>query len=412
MIFLKESLYGWGVCDIPMPRAAYDIFSDRRQKHIWKFFPDRRKKGIKPNTLLNISKMFIEDIPYLHLLLLSIVSVSCMVFIYLGSKIIPNPPEKQISGLVDITVHMIEDIKTGPKPLVKITPPPVKEKDVSIKTIKKLPLQEHEKKPEPKLFSKTMVNKKTKPITIKRESYIHEETFPKTSRRLRMAHKPATRVKPVVPAAPVFDNPVPSNKIDMKTPVTGKRKFEISRVQSSLSHSKTKTFIKQQGKPPEIPFLSNRSQRNYVISRKDQGVHTPTTEFTPTRPVESDEISLHETDLTEKRYSSQKNLMHVNLNNKAPYLSGDITIDEIDPSQLISLNEFNVCIDPQEEFRLKMQLASLLDKPDGCATDGIRFFFKYTESAYTIKVDIYDPQGRLSGDRCEVLGRAIECVKN
>jgi len=333
------------------------------------------------------------------------------------------------------------------------------------KIIEKRPfLQKHENKPEPKLFAKTTVNEKTKPFTIKKEPLVHEEILSKMSRRPKMRQKPVTLVKPVIPGAPIFDNPVRSNEIGMKTPWVRKPKFEISQAQSRLSHFETKTSIKQQDNPVEIPFPSNRSQGNYAISRKDQGIRTPVNVFTSGRPVESDEISLRETDRMEKRYSSQKNLrppesqalpqtksnllsltpqedtriqgeelhmpplpqpriatnpttqseedlMHAELHKKAPYLSGDITIDEIDPSQLISLNEFNVCIDPQEEFRLKMQLASLLDKPDGCAIDAIRFFFKYTESAYTIKVDIYDPKGTLSGDRCSVLGMAMECVE-
>ena len=429
------------------------------------FLSDRRKPAIKHDTLLNISKIFIEDVPYFHLLLFSILSVSCMAFIYLGSKIIPYPPEKQISRLVDITVHMIEDIKTDSKHLVQKTTPSVKEKEISIKSIKKPFPQKHEDKPEPKLLAKTTVNGKTKPITIKKEPLIHEETLPGISSRPKIRQKPSTFVKPVIPGAPIFENQVRSNEIDMKTPWVRKPKFEISRAQSRLSHFETKTYIKQQDNPVEIPFSSNRSQRDYVINRKDQGIRTPVTVFTSGRPVESDEISSRETDRMEKRYSSQKNLrppesqalpqtksnllsltpqedtriqgedlhmsplpqpriatnpstqseedlMHAELHKKAPYLSGDITIDEIDPSQLISLNEFNVCIDPQEEFRLKMRLASLLDKPDGCTIDAIRFFFKYTESAYTIKVDIYDPQGTLSGDRCSVLEVAMECIKN
>lgn len=436
------------------------------------FFPDRRKPVIKHDTSLNISKIFIEDVPYLNLLLFSILSISCIAFIYLGSKVIPYPPEKRISRSVDITVHMIEDIKTEPEHLVQKTTPPVKEKEISIKSIKKLFLQKPENKPEPKLLAKTTVNEKTKPITIKKKKLIHEETLPGIISRPKIRQKPSTLVKPLIPGAPIFDNSVRSNEIAMKTPRVRKRKFEISRAQSKLSHFETKTSINQQDNPVQKLFRSNPSQRNYVISGENQrkflyyqDAGTPVIAFTSGQPVESDEIYLRETDYMERRYLPQKNLrpsesqalpqtksnvlsltpqedtriqgeelqmpplpqpriatkpttqseedlIHAKLHKKALYLSGDITIDDIDPSQLISLNEFDVCIDPQEEFRLKMQLASLLDKPGGCATDATGFFFKYTESAYTIKVDIYDPQGTLSGNRCSVLGRAIECVKN
>jgi hypothetical protein len=40
------------------------------------------------------------------------------------------------------------------------------------------------------------------------------------------------------------------------------------------------------------------------------------------------------------------------------------------------------------------------------------FFIKYTESGYTIEIGIYNPQGRLFKDRCEVLELAINSIAN
>ncbi len=106
-MLLKESLYGWGVCDIPMPRAAYDIFNDRRRNNIRNIFPDRRKAAANLGTFWNISKIFIDDVPYRQLLLLSIFFLSCLVFIYVGSKIIPEQTDRQMSRFVDITVQVM-----------------------------------------------------------------------------------------------------------------------------------------------------------------------------------------------------------------------------------------------------------------------------------------------------------------
>jgi hypothetical protein len=88
------------------------------------------------------------------------------------------------------------------------------------------------------------------------------------------------------------------------------------------------------------------------------------------------------------------------------------TIDEIEPSELINLKEFDVCIDPEKEFRQKTQLAAHLDRPSRIEAEGVAFFIRYTESGYTIEIGIYNPQGRLFKDRCEVLELAINSIVN
>jgi len=90
----------------------------------------------------------------------------------------------------------------------------------------------------------------------------------------------------------------------------------------------------------------------------------------------------------------------------------NVSIDEIDPSQLISLKELGVCVNPEEEFNLKTKLATRLTDSSRCSSNEILFFFKYTESGYTLQVDIYNPTGAYLNDKCSVLRRAIECVNN
>jgi hypothetical protein len=95
-----------------------------------------------------------------------------------------------------------------------------------------------------------------------------------------------------------------------------------------------------------------------------------------------------------------------------PDFSGDVLPDEIDPSQLISLREFNVCKDPEKEFSLKTQLAIRLDGPSWVKAGKVLFFCKYPESGYTMQVDIYNPHGRLFKDRCELLQLAVNGLRN
>ncbi len=97
---------------------------------------------------------------------------------------------------------------------------------------------------------------------------------------------------------------------------------------------------------------------------------------------------------------------------KAHDFSDTITLDEIDPSELISLKDFTVCKDPKKEFRQKTQLAVHLHRPSRIEAEGVLFFIKYTESGYTIEVDLYNPQGRPFKTRCEVMQLAIDNIVN
>lgn len=97
---------------------------------------------------------------------------------------------------------------------------------------------------------------------------------------------------------------------------------------------------------------------------------------------------------------------------KAHDFSHSVALDEIDPSELISLKEFNVCKDPEMEFRQKTQLAVHFHKASRIVVEGVQFFIKYTESGYTIEIDIYNPKGRPFRDRCEVLQLAIKSIVN
>jgi hypothetical protein len=85
---------------------------------------------------------------------------------------------------------------------------------------------------------------------------------------------------------------------------------------------------------------------------------------------------------------------------------------EIDPSELISLQAFNVCKDPEREFRQKTQLAAHFMKSTLIDVQGVVYFVRYTESGYTIQIHLYNPHGRQFKDRCEVLELAIDRITN
>lgn len=94
----------------------------------------------------------------------------------------------------------------------------------------------------------------------------------------------------------------------------------------------------------------------------------------------------------------------------APDFAATVVPAELDPEDLISLQAFNVCKDPQREFRQKTLLAAQLLGPTRVESDGVVFFIKYTESGYTIEINIYNPHGRSFKNRCEVLELALKRI--
>ena len=100
----------------------------------------------------------------------------------------------------------------------------------------------------------------------------------------------------------------------------------------------------------------------------------------------------------------------VNATANAPSLVYTAEVDQAEPSKFISLKEFNVCIDPEEEFRLKTKLAAYLPQPSQVDARGIVFLFQHTKSGYTIDIAVYNAIGRHFKDRCEVLALAIDSV--
>lgn len=456
MMILKETLYGWGVCDIPMPRAAYDIYSDRRKRKVGLFSPDRRKPVAKQSLVSDMSGILIRDVPYRQFLLLSILSLSCFALIYMLSRVMPEPSDKDAPKLIDITIKMIEHIKSDEEPHIYETPPILREKIVE--------------KAKPKPQVKTKVVEKKKPILIKEEKVTHEKPLPAIAERPGIRKKALKGIRDDVPKAPVFEKPVKPEDAGVTALSFRKRMYEIDPAEKGFVPPETKMSIGQQDDLTETVSKLERSKRDYSVRRKRNASalsdnRSNSKAFASNQLIDSDEIFLPETELIEKRYSFEENIrspesqgtpepsshlhsftlqkdtlskgedlnlgllrrnrsaqkrakhfegnfIDARLHKQSSDFSSDITIADIDPSQIISLKEFNVCIDPGEEFRLKTKLATLLDKPVRCGVGGTLFFFRYTESAYTIKVDIYNPQGTLAGDRCSVLQLAIECIKN
>jgi len=157
-----------------------------------------------------------------------------------------------------------------------------------------------------------------------------------------------------------------------------------------------------------------RSQKNYTVDTKEQGDSMPS--------IKTDSLLTHPDVLaatvaplmnSQKVYQKDRSDSEKNMTTENETLSFDnINIDDIDPSHLISLKELAVCADPEKEFYLKTKLATFLSGSTKCESKELLLFFKYTESGYTLRVDIYNPRGVFLKDRCSVLDLAVECIQD
>lgn len=444
-MFLKESLYGWGVCDITMPRAASDIFSDRRKRVARIFFSDRRKTDVQHGILSSVSAILIHDFPWIQSLVLGVISLSCFAGIYIISKTIPEHPDKQPSKPVDIIINVIEDrSKKAPLVAEKIEEKAKLQPVADIKPIKK-----------------------RESIPIKKENAIPDKTLPdiRVSFEIRKGHLKASKTD-LSESFNIDDTPR-HEEIRISGPVIHKRNYGINQIgrkmRSKYPDSMSNSFSKQPDAPAVIVSQANRSKKKYAIDTSNRKLASSSDRIFESDVVDCShlvkygDIAVPETDQRDERYSKenvgrtyqsrastqpgeipmsfgpqnkeenltlilQKEEKSVSRGSKAIRgnpMTGEHTLDfsggatnEIDPAHLISLKELSVCEDPEEEFQLKARLAALLHGPSKLRTNGIIFFFKYPESGYTIKVDIYNPEGQLFQDRCSVLRLATESIKN
>jgi hypothetical protein len=82
---------------------------------------------------------------------------------------------------------------------------------------------------------------------------------------------------------------------------------------------------------------------------------------------------------------------------------------DLDHTRLVSLTELRTCLDPLAESELRTRLATALSRPGTCRSGGVFFDFHQPESAWSIRIDIYNYEGATFRDRCAALQRAVEC---
>ncbi len=119
MEFGKESLYGWGVCQVLMPRAHNDIYADRRSGQHQMAFPDRRTNRLLRPFVVVFATILREDLPLLQMVF--IVLFAIFMLLSFGLVTLPAPPlvETSVPEPIEIVIMMLEEPFVEPPPVVE-----------------------------------------------------------------------------------------------------------------------------------------------------------------------------------------------------------------------------------------------------------------------------------------------------
>jgi len=216
MEFGKESLYGWGVCQVPMHRACNDIYADRRSGECQVDFPDRRTNQLLRPFAVLFAAILREDFPVMQTFL--VVFVAILMLLIFGLVILPVSPlvETLVPEPIEIVTRMLEEplvepvsmatpvkVKSQAEPLPVAVASPVQPKSVVEKVQprpkKMLSLPPAKVLPEPRNISKKVVLSVEKPML--------------------MPKKVVTLALPVR-QAPVLTTPAPSRQASQYTVAT------------------------------------------------------------------------------------------------------------------------------------------------------------------------------------------------
>lgn len=208
MEFGKESLYGWGVCQVPMPRARNDIYADRRSAQQSVAFPDRRtNRFFRPFTTI-FAAIIREDFPAAQTVSVVLVAVLMLLIFGLSTRSIPPLVEPPVPEPIEIVTRMLEE--PAVEPLVAIEPVKVIPQPEPL-PVKVKPLE----KPEPIVKKVQVQPKKTLvlPPARKRPTppKVQEKVVLPVEKPLPMPKKTVTLAVPVR-QAPVLNTPAPSRQ--------------------------------------------------------------------------------------------------------------------------------------------------------------------------------------------------------
>ncbi|APG26753.1 hypothetical protein A7E78_02085 [Syntrophotalea acetylenivorans] len=246
MEFGKESLYGWGVCQVPMPRARNDIYADRRCAQQSVAFPDRRTNRFFRPFAAIFTAIIREDFPAMHTVIVVLVAILLLLIFGLHTR--PDSPlvEPPVVEPIEIVTRLLKEPPA--EPLVAVEPVMVKQQPE--------PLPIEEKTLEQTKPIEKIIQVKPKKILalppariLPKPRKVQEKVALPVEKSLPMPKKTVTLAVPVR-QAPVLDTPAPSRQAS---------KYTLASTPQPLLAA-------------DSPALGRRNQESLVVSPKASAV--------------------------------------------------------------------------------------------------------------------------------------------
>jgi outer membrane biosynthesis protein TonB len=472
MEFGKESLYGWGVCQVSMPRARNDIYADRRCAQKSVAFPDRRTHRLLRPFAVIFATILREDFPAMQTVLV-VLAASLMLLVF-GLVTLPVPPlvETPVPEPIEIVTRMLQEPliepppvaaplrKAQPEPPPVIVKPPVQPRPVVKKVPpqpKMLSLPPARVLPEPRPAPQKIVRTVEKPMPIPRKTLAlavpvrqsavlktpapsrqaSQYTVATTSQPRLVAERPllgrrsrenlvvSPKASPVVdyslkPSASgqqalvqgkQFAPTAPGTTVDLPTTSRSRSDFSLPRSQGGHAVARAgRSLAPEPGQSPVEIAAVGQVGGSYATSGAQAEA-----------PLVSGEIGDFSgpaaTVSVELPAASGQGAAAVSSSTESAIGSGppDSAVHFVgdgeasgDPNLFVSLNQLAACVDQSEEDRLRTELAIRLDSNIVYPCGQMKFDIRNVETGQTVWMRIYNPLN--FADRCAALRSAIECI--
>lgn len=468
----KNNMYGWGICQIPMPRTGIDIYADRRKGQAPMAFSDRRSQRLLQPFTSILATSLRRDFPLLQTGFIALASVLLLLIIGFYPRPVSLPEELPVVQPVEIVTRILEEPKietpvpaevvvaeTVPEPLPEAIKPPVptppKPREipvpptmVSLAPAKPQPLKAPKEvirpveRPAP-LPQKTvaltvparqaplpappapprqeqnfsLATPQQRPLLADREVPARSTTetrlaAPRVSASADYSLDAAATRQPALAQGKQQLATAPGTTVDLPTSTTISSDFSVPRSQGGHSVARAgRSFAPEPGAAPGAISSASRVAGSYAASSSDAGAPLTSGEVVAfAGSVAATAVALPDAP-GQGVTTGGASVTDSSTGSGPPDTAVKFIGDgdgTTDPDLFVSLNQLGACVDQAEEDRLRTELAIQLDKGGVFPCGSMRFYIDYVETGQTVQMRIYNP--RDFADKCAALLSAIECV--
>ncbi len=436
MPFARNSLYGWGVCRVLMPRASRDIFADCCAEESGGLAPDQRRETFLLPFSTVLAGLVRRDFPARTSLAIATTALAGIVLLSLSNLLIPRFFEETIPEPVEIVARLMEEPLPVPQALPKreIVAVPVQDKPRAIPSPEKIVVEARTNRPReinlpvPSEVSRSYDLPQERPALLP-EPVNRSMSINAASAAAKLAAATAVkknyRIKKdsgtggVLPQGRVFASAAAGTIVDLPSASGIKHDFGRPRSQGDGGAPVSGRSFSPDTPSGEVAIgRSGQVARTYQVSVGPAGgtsaIPGNNRQFSngagrPGEPAADIPVAGGSGPLTLTAVPGGQKTSAAPTGGKVRFVTG-IDSGALDPALLVSLNQLRACVDQSEEDRLRTRLATLLEKEGRCRTGNMIFFFKYPEDGWTMQVSLYNPID--FSDKCSALLAAIECINH